>query len=62
MLQTFDKCETDFVGSINPPTIRSGAKYIIIVIDYLTKWEESTSVIDYTTNTAKRFLFNNVVT
>ena len=61
-LQPFDKWEVDFVGPINPPGKRSGARYIITTTYYLTRWEEATLVIDCTTMTATRFLFDIFVT
>jgi hypothetical protein len=61
-LQVFDKWEIDFVGPINPSKIRSGARYIITVTQYLTRWEEATPVKDYTMETTEQFLFENVVT
>jgi hypothetical protein len=48
-LQVFDKWEIDFVGHINPPSRRSGARYIITAKEYLTKWEEAASVKDCST-------------
>ena len=62
MLQPFDKWVVDFVGPIISPGKRIGAWYIIIVIDYLTRWEEAALVTYYTTTTATRFLFENVLT
>ena len=37
-LQAFDKWDIDFVGPINPPTKKSGARYIITATEYLTRW------------------------
>lgn len=38
-LGTFDKWVVDFVGPITPTTKRSGARYIITVTNYLTRWD-----------------------
>ena len=45
-LQAFEKWAIDFVGPINPPRKRTGARYIITVTDYLTRWVEEASVKD----------------
>jgi hypothetical protein len=37
-LQAFEKWAIDFVGPINPPGKCIGARYIIIVTEYLTRW------------------------
>jgi hypothetical protein len=37
-LQAFDKWKIEFVGPINPPSKRTGARYIITAMEYLTRW------------------------
>ena len=61
-LQEFDKWVVDFVGPINPIGKTTSARYIIIVTDYLTKWDKSVPVRDCTAETVAKFLFKNVVT
>ena len=61
-LQPFDKYNVDFVGPISLERKRTGARYIIIVTNYLTRWEEVVLVKDCTAVTTTKFLFENVVT
>jgi hypothetical protein len=44
-LKVFNKWEIDFVGPINPPTKRSGERYIITVTEYLTRWAEAVEIL-----------------
>jgi hypothetical protein len=62
MLQEFDKWEIGFVGPINPQARQLEERYIITMTEYLKRWVEATPVTDYTTKTATRFVFENVVT
>jgi len=61
-LQKFEKWVVDFIGPINPTTKHSKARYIITVTNYLTRWEEATVVQEFSTDTAARFIFENIIT
>eukprot|EP00253_Pinus_taeda_P035456 PITA_35456 len=62
MLQTFEKWAIDFVGPIQPQGKKKGTRYIITVMEYLTRWAEAQPVKDYTGVTAIKFLFEYVLT
>jgi hypothetical protein len=61
-LQVFDKWAIDFVGPINPPTKRSGARYIITPTEYLTRWAEVTPVKHCSAETTTHFLVEKLIT
>ena len=61
-LQVFDKWEIDFVGPINPLAKRSGERYIIIVIEYLTIWAKEAPLKYCNAETTTHFLFEPVIT
>ena len=60
-LRAFDKWAIDFVGPINPPGKRTGARYIITGIEYLTKWVEAKAIRNCDAATAAQFLFENII-
>ena len=61
-LQLFDKWEVDFVGPINLLGMRINARYIITTMDYMTRREEASLVVDCTIAMVTRFMFDNFVT
>ena len=60
-LQSFDKWAIDFVGPINPPAKKSGARYIITATDYLTRWDKAQPVKNCSAATAAKFIFDNIL-
>lgn len=46
----------EFVGPIQPPRKKMGAWYIIIVTEYLTRWEKVQLAKDYTRETIEKFI------
>ena len=46
---------------INPPS-SNGHHYIIVAVDYFTKWAEAIPTFKNTTKTTAYFLFNHVIT
>ena len=61
-LQAFDKWAIDFFRPINPPAKKSGARYIIIAMEYLTCWDEAQPVKYCSAATAAKFIFDNILT
>ena len=60
--RAFAKWGIDFVGSINPPAYRTGAQYIIVATDYLTKWVEAKATQKNDARTTACFLYEYVFT
>ena len=59
-LQPFEKWVIYFVGPIQPQG-ETGARYIIIAMEYLTRWAEAQPVKDCTCMTTAKFIFENVL-
>jgi transposase InsO family protein len=43
------------------PTSKNGHKYIVVAVDYFTKWVEAIPTFNNTTDTTTRFFFNHVI-
>jgi transposase InsO family protein len=44
----------------NPPS-NNGHKYIVVVVDYFTKWAEAMPTFNNTIDTVAHFLFNHII-
>ena len=60
--RAFAKWGIDFVGPIKPPARGSGAQYMIVATDYLTKWVEAKATTKNDARTTAIFLYENVFT
>jgi hypothetical protein len=58
----FEIWAIDFVGPFPRREKRSGEKYIITIVEYLTKWEEAEPVENCTKETTAKFIYENIVT
>ena len=59
-LKAFMKWGLDFVGPFKNVTHRRN-KYIIVAIDYVTKWAKAKALLDNTAKSAAWFLYDNVI-
>lgn len=60
--RAFAKWGMDFVGPIHPATMHTHAEYIIVAIDYVTKWVEAKATIKNDARTTAKFLYEHVFT
>ena len=58
LIETFEKWALDFIGPINPPS--KGKRYILVCIDYVTKWMEAKALQRDTRQTLVNFLFEEI--
>ena len=60
--RAFSKWGIDFVGPIKPPAKSTHAQYIIVAMDYLTKWVEAKAMVKNDARTTAKFLYEYVFT
>eukprot|EP00253_Pinus_taeda_P030398 PITA_30398 len=60
LIEPFEKWALDFIGPINPPSKKK--KYILVCIDYVTKWVESKALVSATENLVVNFLYEDIST
>ena len=61
-VRAFAKWGIDFVGPINPSAFCTGAQYIIVSTDYLTKWVEAKATRKNDARTTTCFLYEYLFT
>jgi hypothetical protein len=57
-IDPFEKWVLDFIGLINPPS--KGKQYILVCIDYVTKWVEAKALVRVTEQSVVNFLFEEI--
>ena len=59
---TFETWTIDFIVPFPKQGKRKGARYIITVVEYVTKWAEADSVHSCTKEVATKFIYENIIT
>jgi hypothetical protein len=60
--ESFMKEGLDHMGPIKLPTHYIGNEYIIVAIDYTTKWVERKALRDNTNRDIMKFFYENIIT
>ena len=59
---TFETWEIDFVGPFPKQGRRTGARYIIIAVEYVTKCVEAEPMPSCTKEVVEKFIYKNIIT
>ena len=59
MTQPFGKVGIDIVGPL--PKTAENNQYIVIAMDYLTKWPEARAILDATAKLVVKFLYKDII-
>ena len=59
---TFEIWAIDFIGPFLVPTRKTGARYIITVVEYVTKWTVTEPIETCSSEVATKFIYENIIT
>ena len=59
---TFEIGAIDFIGPFPIPAKRSGTRYIITAVEYVTKWEEDEPVDTCSSEVVAKFIYESIIT
>ena len=59
---TFEIWAIDFIEPFPIPTKRTGARYIITTVEYVTKWAEAEPVDTCSSEIVAKFIYENIIT
>ncbi len=60
--EPFMKWDFDFIGPIKPTSRYIGNQYIIVAIDYITKWVEAKALQDNMAKNIVKFIYEQIIT
>ena len=60
VVEPFDKWDMDFIWPINPPSKQKD--YILVFIDYMTKWVEAMDLVKSNDQSIIDFLYGDIFT
>ena len=59
---TFEIWAIDFIGPFPIPYKKTGARYIITAVEYVTKWAKAEPIDTCSSEIAAKFIYENIIT